>query len=430
MSTSEALAMNQASIKKLVADNVIAALEVQAAIMASTSNPNRNTGLTETPVAKIGNYKEFISCQPFYFNGTEGAVGLIRWFERTESVFSRSKCAEENKVTFAIGTLTDDALSWWNAYAQPMGIDQANQITWTEFKRHLTNNQPYIGRGPVKQSAGIGGCSTVGRCHHQRRLSRDAGFLFRVLKDSRRMLSDYNDTITDNPCRWRQKSSRSHVTLGGSSCSVLRFDSARKEEAMEENIPLREATVRARRLVKERKEKGGRTLFLDRSAKFCVKETKKTWREEIIITAHQKHRGYESDISAEILKGQVSLVIYYRPGICRMARVIDSSACIHVYAVPQLNWVTGSYSLVGLVGNSTYYGPTGCVHVSDGLLGRGLRWPVVQLPNKGFMRFLFYGVNEMHIGGFTHVRKSSWDLFGVPAHCCDHPGISVARLVK
>ncbi|GKF30388.1 reverse transcriptase domain-containing protein [Tanacetum coccineum] len=107
--------------------------------MAGTSNPNRNTGPTGTPVVKTRNYKEFISCQPFYFNGTEGVVGLIRWFEQTESVFSRSKCAEENKVTFAIGTLTDDALSWWNAYTQPMGVDQANQITWTELKRLLTN---------------------------------------------------------------------------------------------------------------------------------------------------------------------------------------------------------------------------------------------------------------------------------------------------
>ncbi|GJX80369.1 hypothetical protein Tco_0328518 [Tanacetum coccineum] len=101
-------------------------------------NPDRNTGPTGTPVVKMGNYKEFISCQPFYFNGTEGAVGLICWFERTESVFSHSRCAEENKVTFATGTLTDDALSWWNAYAQPMGIEQANQITWTELKRLLT----------------------------------------------------------------------------------------------------------------------------------------------------------------------------------------------------------------------------------------------------------------------------------------------------
>ncbi|GJW03824.1 reverse transcriptase domain-containing protein, partial [Tanacetum coccineum] len=48
-------------------------------------------------------------------------------------------CAEENKVTFATGTLTNNALSWWNAYAQPMGIEQANQITWTKLKRLLTN---------------------------------------------------------------------------------------------------------------------------------------------------------------------------------------------------------------------------------------------------------------------------------------------------
>ncbi|GJT53050.1 hypothetical protein Tco_0988104 [Tanacetum coccineum] len=99
------------AIKKLVTDRVTAALEAQAATMASTSNPNRNTGPTGNLVAKMGNYKEFISCQPFYFNGTEGAVGLIRWFERTESVFSQSKYAEENNVTFATGTLTDDALS-------------------------------------------------------------------------------------------------------------------------------------------------------------------------------------------------------------------------------------------------------------------------------------------------------------------------------
>ncbi|GJV46515.1 reverse transcriptase domain-containing protein [Tanacetum coccineum] len=148
-STSAAPPMTQAAIKKLVADSVAAALEAQAATMASTSNPNRNTGPTGTPVTKTGNYKEFISCQPFYFNGTEGAVGLIRWFERTESVFSRSKCAEENKVTFATGTLTDDALSWWNAYAQPIGIEQANKITWTELKRLLTNK--YCPRTEVRK---------------------------------------------------------------------------------------------------------------------------------------------------------------------------------------------------------------------------------------------------------------------------------------
>ncbi|GJT13708.1 putative reverse transcriptase domain-containing protein [Tanacetum coccineum] len=110
-STTEAPAMTQDAIRKLVADSVTSALEAQAATMASASNPDRNTGPTGTPAVKTGNYKEFISCQPFYFNGTEGAVGLIRWFEQTESMFSHSRCAKENKVTFATGTLTDDALS-------------------------------------------------------------------------------------------------------------------------------------------------------------------------------------------------------------------------------------------------------------------------------------------------------------------------------
>ncbi|GKC76063.1 reverse transcriptase domain-containing protein [Tanacetum coccineum] len=116
-STSEAPAMTQAAIRKLVADSVTAALEAQAATMESTSNPNRNTGPTRTPVAKTGNYKE--------------------------------KYVEENKVTFATGTLTDDALSLWNAYAQPIGIDQANRITWTELKRLLINK--YCPRTEVRK---------------------------------------------------------------------------------------------------------------------------------------------------------------------------------------------------------------------------------------------------------------------------------------
>nr|GEV79897.1 reverse transcriptase domain-containing protein [Tanacetum cinerariifolium] len=70
-----------------------------------TPRPLGEEPVSEEPNKKKGNYKEFISCQPFYFNGTEGAIGLIRWFERTESVFSRSKCAEEDRVTFATALL-------------------------------------------------------------------------------------------------------------------------------------------------------------------------------------------------------------------------------------------------------------------------------------------------------------------------------------
>ncbi|GKA87773.1 hypothetical protein Tco_0809537, partial [Tanacetum coccineum] len=100
-STSETPAITLAAIQQLITDGITAALEAQAATMANADNPNRNTGPREIPVAKRGNYKEFINCQPFYFNGTKGAVDLIRWFERTESVFSHSKCAEEDREQFA-----------------------------------------------------------------------------------------------------------------------------------------------------------------------------------------------------------------------------------------------------------------------------------------------------------------------------------------
>ncbi|GJX49050.1 hypothetical protein Tco_0275895 [Tanacetum coccineum] len=129
-STSATPAMTQAAIRQLVADSVAATLKAQAVTLANTDNTNRNSGPRETPVVRKCTYKEFMSFQPFYFNGTEGAVGLIHWFERTESVFSRSNCAKKNKVKFAISTLTEEALFWWNSFAQSIGIEEAYKITW------------------------------------------------------------------------------------------------------------------------------------------------------------------------------------------------------------------------------------------------------------------------------------------------------------
>nr|GEU45064.1 reverse transcriptase domain-containing protein [Tanacetum cinerariifolium] len=129
-STSEASAMTHAVIKKLVADSVATALEALAAMMASTNNPNRNSRPRKTHVARKCTYGKFISCQPFYFNCTEGAVGLIYWFEQTESIFSRSNCAKKNKVKFAINTLTEEALFWWNSFTQPIRVKDAYKINW------------------------------------------------------------------------------------------------------------------------------------------------------------------------------------------------------------------------------------------------------------------------------------------------------------
>ncbi|GKF91479.1 hypothetical protein Tco_0275180, partial [Tanacetum coccineum] len=87
--------------------------------MANTDNTTR---LREAPLERNYSYKEFMSCQPINFKGTEGAVGLIRWFERTKSMFSCSNCTEDCKVKFAIGTLTEEALSWWNSFARKRSL--------------------------------------------------------------------------------------------------------------------------------------------------------------------------------------------------------------------------------------------------------------------------------------------------------------------
>ncbi|GJS44231.1 putative reverse transcriptase domain-containing protein [Tanacetum coccineum] len=110
-STSEAPTMTQAAIRKLVADRVTAALEAQASTMANADNTNRNTGERKAYVARKYSYKEFISCQPFNF--------------------------KDCMVKFATGTLTEKALSWWNSFAQPIGIEEAYKITWVEFKKLL-----------------------------------------------------------------------------------------------------------------------------------------------------------------------------------------------------------------------------------------------------------------------------------------------------
>ncbi|GKB77175.1 reverse transcriptase domain-containing protein [Tanacetum coccineum] len=101
-STSAAPAMSQAAIRKLVADSVAVALEAQAATIANAENTNRNTGQS----------------------GTSDKVELLN-------------CTEDCKVKFSTGSLTEEALPWWNSFAQPIGIKEAYKITWSEFKQLL-----------------------------------------------------------------------------------------------------------------------------------------------------------------------------------------------------------------------------------------------------------------------------------------------------
>nr|GEW39629.1 putative reverse transcriptase domain-containing protein [Tanacetum cinerariifolium] len=68
--------LDKGYIRNLVADSVAAALETQTATMAEAGNSIR-----EIPVAKRENYKEFMSCQPSYFNGNDLKTYVTRFQE-------------------------------------------------------------------------------------------------------------------------------------------------------------------------------------------------------------------------------------------------------------------------------------------------------------------------------------------------------------
>ncbi|GJZ92083.1 putative reverse transcriptase domain-containing protein, partial [Tanacetum coccineum] len=73
-------------------------------------NPNEN-GRGDRPIARECTYQDHVKCQPLNFKGTEGVVGLIRWFEKMETVFHISNYPEKYQVKYATCTLLNSALT-------------------------------------------------------------------------------------------------------------------------------------------------------------------------------------------------------------------------------------------------------------------------------------------------------------------------------
>ncbi|GJY12065.1 putative reverse transcriptase domain-containing protein [Tanacetum coccineum] len=73
-------------------------------------NPNVNVGGV-APVAHECTYQDFMKCQPLNFKGTEGAVGLTRWFKKMEM---------------------------WNSHKRTVGTDAAYTMTWKVLIKLMT----------------------------------------------------------------------------------------------------------------------------------------------------------------------------------------------------------------------------------------------------------------------------------------------------
>ncbi|GJV70547.1 putative reverse transcriptase domain-containing protein [Tanacetum coccineum] len=87
------------------------------------------------PVVRECTYQGFMKCQPLNFKGTEGVVGLIRWFEKMETVFHISNFPKKYQVRYATRTLLNSALTWWNSHKRTIGTDAAFSMSWREFMK-------------------------------------------------------------------------------------------------------------------------------------------------------------------------------------------------------------------------------------------------------------------------------------------------------
>ncbi|GJW43128.1 putative reverse transcriptase domain-containing protein [Tanacetum coccineum] len=100
-------------------------------------NPNvNNRGVV--PVARECTYQDFVKCQPLNFKGTEGVVGLTRWFEKMETVFHINNCPSRYQVKYASCTLLDGALTWSNSNKRTVGVDVAYAMTWKALMKLMT----------------------------------------------------------------------------------------------------------------------------------------------------------------------------------------------------------------------------------------------------------------------------------------------------
>ncbi|GJS77532.1 putative reverse transcriptase domain-containing protein [Tanacetum coccineum] len=141
--------VTEAQLQALIDQGVAAAMAEAEASRARNGYNSNGSGPRPTQTARECSYSEFLKCKPLDFKGTKGVVGLTRWFEKMESVFSISNCPATSQVKFATCTLQDDALTWWNAHVKTTTTEAAHAMPWAALKKMMTDK--YCLRGEIKK---------------------------------------------------------------------------------------------------------------------------------------------------------------------------------------------------------------------------------------------------------------------------------------
>nr|GEX88066.1 reverse transcriptase domain-containing protein [Tanacetum cinerariifolium] len=120
--------------------------------MINRGNGNGNhhgNDIGDRPVVRECTYQDFIKCQLLNFKGTKRVVGLIRWFEKMETVFQINNCTEKYQVKYAICTLINSALTWWNSHKRIIGTNVAYAMSWRELMKLMV--KVYCSRNEIQK---------------------------------------------------------------------------------------------------------------------------------------------------------------------------------------------------------------------------------------------------------------------------------------
>nr|GEZ35385.1 hypothetical protein [Tanacetum cinerariifolium] len=124
--TNPQLTLTKEDVDQLVQDGISTAItdERERVRREATRAEGPVRDPVTAPIARECSFASFMKYGPTQFLGTEGAVGLVRWFEKMENTFEISKCAEVRKVKFATATLHGRALTWWNSQVATLEVQR------------------------------------------------------------------------------------------------------------------------------------------------------------------------------------------------------------------------------------------------------------------------------------------------------------------
>ncbi|GKE96469.1 hypothetical protein Tco_1581324, partial [Tanacetum coccineum] len=141
--------VTEAQLQALIDQGVAAAMAEAEASRVRNGYNNNGSGPRPAQTARECSYSEFLKCKSLDFKGTGRVVGLTRWFEKMESVFSISNCTAASQVKSATCTLHNDALTWWNSHFKTTTPEAAHVMPWATLKKMMTDK--YCPRGEIKK---------------------------------------------------------------------------------------------------------------------------------------------------------------------------------------------------------------------------------------------------------------------------------------